>query len=95
MYQVVSTKRYSKSFQKLERSGKLSPKARKDLNFAINQIREGKALPRGFVDHQLKGELAPFRECHIRGDLLLLYQIKDQELVLLLIDIGSHSYLFG
>ena len=33
-------------------------------------------------------------ECHIQHDLLLVYEIREAELVLLLIDIGSHTYLF-
>ncbi len=35
------------------------------------------------------------RECHIQGDLLLVYKIEQGVLVLALLDIGSHAYLFG
>lgn len=34
------------------------------------------------------------KECHIEPDLLLIYQVHDKELLLLLINIGSHSELF-
>ena len=33
-------------------------------------------------------------ECHIEPDWLLVYQYRNEELILLLIDTGSHSELF-
>ena len=35
------------------------------------------------------------KECHIEPDWLLVYQIKDSELILLLFATGSHSELFN
>lgn len=35
-----------------------------------------------------------FRECHIAPDILLVYEIIEDELVLHLINIGSHSKIF-
>ncbi|WQY56171.1 type II toxin-antitoxin system mRNA interferase toxin, RelE/StbE family [Helicobacter pylori] len=35
-----------------------------------------------------------FRECHLKPDLLLVYQIKKQENTLFLVRLGSHSELF-
>ncbi|RVZ06643.1 type II toxin-antitoxin system YafQ family toxin [Helicobacter pylori] len=32
-----------------------------------------------YKDHPLKGALKDFRECHLKPDLLLVYQIKKQE----------------
>lgn len=34
-------------------------------------------------------------ECHIRPDWLLIYQYNENELLLLLMDTGSHSDLFN
>jgi mRNA interferase YafQ len=45
-------------------------------------------------DHALKGDEKDFRECHIEPDWLLKYQIKDNELLLLASETGSHSDLF-
>ena len=45
-----------------------------------------------YKDHQLKGNMKEFRECHIKPDLLLVYMIDEN--VLKLVDIGSHSELF-
>lgn len=46
-----------------------------------------------YKDHQLKGNMKDFRECHIKPDLLLVYMIEDDTLKL--VDIGSHSELFN
>jgi len=40
----------------------------------------------------LQGKLKDFRECHIKNDLLLLYKIDNDSLIL--VDIGSHNQLF-
>ena len=49
-------------------------------------------LERKYRDHQLTGSLKDFRELHIQADWLLVYQIKEGELILL--RLGSHSELF-
>jgi mRNA interferase YafQ len=45
-----------------------------------------------YKDHQLKGNMKEFRECHIKPDLLLVYGIIDDALEL--VNIGSHSEVF-
>lgn len=91
MYQVVTSSQYRKAFKKLSRSGSFP---RKDFDFVVNVLRSGKSLPLKYRDHKLIGEYKNYRECHVRPDMLLIYQIQNKELVLVLIDIGSHSYLF-
>jgi mRNA interferase YafQ len=59
---------------------------------AIDLLAAGKELPAAYRDHQLNGELRQYRECHIRGNLLLVYQVRENELMLVLVDIGTHSY---
>ncbi|EAJ3015000.1 type II toxin-antitoxin system YafQ family toxin [Campylobacter jejuni] len=44
--------------------------------------------------HQLKGVLKDFRECHIKSNLLLIYQKHNNELELNILKLGSHSKLF-
>lgn len=50
------------------------------------------ALPEKYRDHALSGDLQGFRECHVKPDLLLIYQQVDE--VLELVRLGSHSELF-
>jgi mRNA interferase YafQ len=50
------------------------------------------ALPEKYRDHALSGDLQGFRECHVKPDLLLIYQQVNE--VLELVRLGSHSELF-
>lgn len=94
MYAIVASRDYKKSFVKLRTSGKLKQQALNDLEEVINIIASGKKLHPKHRDHQLSGEFKRYRECHIKGDLLLQYQLRKQELILVLVDIGTHSFLF-
>ncbi len=93
MYLIHSTKDYNRSYKKLKRSG-LKETVFDDLDVVIDTLARGGILDEASRDHQLSGTLKEYRECHIKGDLLLIYQIQHSKLVLLLVDIGSHSYLF-
>ena len=45
-------------------------------------------------DHELSGDWAGYRECHVKPDLLLIYRKTDAD-TLRLARLGSHSELFG
>lgn len=45
-------------------------------------------------DHDLIGDWAGYRECHLKPDLLLIYRRIDGD-ILRLARLGSHSELFG
>lgn len=92
MYLLVPSSEYKKSLKKVERSGKIN---RSRLDSAVELLRQGKRLPINFRDHALQGDWKGYRECHIQGDLLLIYRIENDQLILVLVDIGSHSQLFG
>ena len=47
-----------------------------------------------YRDHDLSGDWAGYRECHIKPDLLLIYRKSDPD-ILRLARLGSHSELFG
>jgi mRNA interferase YafQ len=53
-------------------------------------------LPPEYLDHPLKGEWRDFRDCHIRGDWVLIYCINetadDEEVVF--VRTGTHAELF-
>lgn len=46
-----------------------------------------------YKDHQLTGNYMGFRECHITPDWLLIYQVKEAQLIGIA-RTGSHSELF-
>ena len=86
------SKAYRKAYRRISKSGRF-PK--KELDAVIRTIQHQERLGLSYRDHELSGELAGYRECHIRPDLLLLYQIADNNLVLVLVNLGSHPDLFG
>lgn len=63
------------------------------LNSAINTLLIPAPLPPKNRDHQLTGNYAGKRECHILPDWLLIYQIRGNELYL--VRTGTHADLFG
>lgn len=68
-----------------------------DLNkikFVISELANGNKLDSKYKDHQLTGVYSGKRECHILPDWLLIYEIKDDKLLLYLVRTGSHSDLF-
>ena len=80
-----------------KKTRKLAQKRGLDLSLlqeAIVLLSKGEALPPKYRDHQLKGKLSSFRECHIKGDWLLIYRIIEDKLVLSLHSTGTHADLF-
>ena len=93
MYNIRRSKDFETSIKRLNNSGiKLSIK--KKIEQTIDLLSSGQKLPFSYRDHNLNGELSKYRECHIKGDLLLIYKIEKDNLILILVDIGSHSHLF-
>lgn len=64
------------------------------LEKVIELLANQKRLPEKNRDHQLSGDYAGCRECHITPDWLLIYEVADEELILYLTRTGSHSDLF-
>ena len=64
------------------------------LENIITKLANMESLPPENRDHQLSGNWANFRECHILPDWLLVYQIQNDVLVLTLARTGTHSDIF-
>ena len=64
------------------------------LKAVVEKLVNGESLSPTNRDHALTGNWANHRECHITPDWLLIYQIKEDVLVLELTRTGSHSDLF-
>ena len=93
MYLIQHTRVYERSYIKLLRSG-AKKKVFDDVAYVIDMLAHGEVLDAKYRGHKLQGDYLGYRECHIRTDLLLVYQVREKALVLVLMDIGSHSYLF-
>lgn len=69
MYNLTTTKSFDKQYKKISKS--------KDIVIVdeiITKLLNGEILEKKYKDHQLKGNLKDYRECHIKPNLLLLYK---------------------
>lgn len=90
MLDVVLTSSFKKDYKRLSRSGRYAMQQLQELTV---QLANGVMLDGKHHDHALIGNWHYCRECHIKPDWLLIYQIKGNELILL--RTGSHSDLFN
>ena len=65
-----------------------------ELLEVVKKLSFGLPLEEKYKDHALEGNWKNHRELHIRPDWLLIYQIKDDILILELSRTGTHSDLF-
>lgn len=65
-----------------------------DLKPVLVALATDEPLDVRYRDHDLSGDWAGYRECHIKPDLLLIYRKSDAD-TLRLARLGSHSELFG
>ena len=90
--------RYASDFiddwENLERSGRHDMHLIKEA-VSLLMMNDG-PLSAEWKDHKLTGDWDGFRECHVKGDLLLVYQIRQKPdcEVLVCSRAGSHSELF-
>lgn len=89
-YDVQFTSQFKKDL-------KLAKKQKKNLEQlfeVIDILANGGKLDAKYRDHELTGNYKGTRECHIEPDWLLIYEIRNNILVLMLYRLGSHSELF-
>ncbi len=90
MYKVRPTSRFQRDLKRAKRRGY-------DISLLtgiIKKLAAGEPLPAKNRDHDLSGDYAGCRECHITSDWLLIYEVDGDELILYLTRTGTHSDLF-
>ena len=86
--EAVFKKQFRKDLERIKRTGREMTR----LLEAIESLCSGTPLPPQFRDHPLVGNYKDYRECHLGGDWLLIYQMTDD--IVILVRMGSHSDLF-
>jgi len=89
-YKVKFTSAYKKDYKRAKKCGL-------DINLlddVVEELRQGHQLDPRYHDHELRGNWAGFRECHIQPDWLLVYLIEDDILTLTLTNTGTHADIF-
>lgn len=91
MRAIERTRRFKRDYKRESRG-----RHRADLDERLTTLVEALAsdtpLEPRHHDHALSGPWADFRDCHIRPDLVLIYQKPDTH-TLRLVRIGSHAEL--
>jgi mRNA interferase YafQ len=88
--------RITKWFKKhLKQIAKRNIENVKKIYDTVNILQKGETLEERFKDHPLVGNWIGHRECHVLPDLLLIYKIVENVLILELVDTGTHSDQFG
>ena len=88
-YTLFRTNSFKKAFKKLSINTQ-------DLVLdVVTKLAQRESLEVKYKDHQLTGNFKGCRECHVKPDLLLVYRINETVLELVLVEVGSHSQLFG
>lgn len=85
MRSIRRTKQFKKDVRRAEKRGKDFTELKRVIEMLVN----GEPLEERHRDHALVGEWVGMRDCHIEPDWLLLYQIDENELVL--IRTGTHT----
>lgn len=73
------------------------PKARPpdgEIALSYGTLKHNGSLPSSFRPHQLHGDRKGQWECHIQSNWLLVWEQNDTELILLMLNTGTHSELF-
>ena len=89
MFTPVYTKQFAKDVKKAKKRGKNLDK----FKIIAETLLCGETLDGLHRDHKLLGKYLGRRECHMESDWLLIYKIKDEQMVFE--RMGRHSDLFG
>lgn len=87
-YKIAYSKQYKNAVKKLNKE---------DLSLVenlLNRLANDETLEPKYKDHKLKGSLKGLRECHIKPNLVLIYDKIEYLLILKAINVGSHSEVF-
>lgn len=100
MLGLENTKYTLKGLTKFKKQLKKVVKQGKDINKLIDVLKvlaNGEILDEKYRDHSLIDNkyYKNCRECHIEPDWLLVYKYNNDELILFMIETGSHSELFN
>ena len=86
-YTPYYTNRIRKQLKLLEKRG-YNMELFKDV---VDMLLDGIPLPPKYNDHPLHGDRRGYRDCHIKGDWVLIYKIDKNVLTLILSETGTHA----
>ena len=91
MREIERTTRFRRDYKR-EIRGRHGATLEASLLAVLHALVTDEPLAERTRDHPLSGDWAGFRDCHIKPDLVLIYE-KPDDTTLRLVRIGSHSEL--
>jgi mRNA interferase YafQ len=91
MRTIERTAQFKKDYKR-ESRGRHRRRLDADLQAVLMLLLADESLPEKHADHALTGNWKSFRDCHLRPDLVLIYE-KPDPCTLRLTRLGSHSEL--
>jgi mRNA interferase YafQ len=91
MYELIYTKTFKNSIKRYKKDKIILS----EITDFLSLLQFESPISAKYNLHYLKGRFTGFLECHIKPDLLIIFNKIEKEKVILLYDIGSHSNLFG
>lgn len=92
MRDIVIYNSYRKDFKLVKKQFSSNGWKIEKIREVVLELQRSDILPPNLEDHQLLGKYKEFRECHIYGDLVIVYKRNNTELHLH--RIGRHQDLF-
>ena len=90
MKQLKQSSQFKKDLKRIQNN----PKKIAALELILNYLRKTGTVPKEYNPHPLIGNYKGYLECHVLNDFLLIW-IDENEEVIKLVRLGSHSELFG
>jgi len=91
MRAIERTTQFKRDFKR-EMKGRHRNTLEADLLAVLRALVGDTPLAEKYRDHPLSGDWSGFRDCHVRPDLVLIYEKPDAD-TLRLVRLGSHSEL--
>ena len=91
MRKIEWTTQFKRDFKR-ESKGQYRATLDDDLFPIVENLADDKTLQARHCDHSLSGTWKDHRDCHIKPDLVLIYQKPDKKIIRL-VRLGSHSEL--
>ena len=89
-YELVLTGQFKKNVKLCKKRGLPLD----ELWLVIAQLLDGKELDERYQAHILKGDRKDQWKCHVRPNWLLIWEQREKELILVMLNTGTHSDIF-
>jgi len=89
-YRYLTTTQFRKDVKLCIKQGR----SMEALGHVISLLLDNGKLPQEYHPHKLSGRFSGFWECHVQSDWLLIWEQRDEALIMVMTRTGTHSEVF-